>query len=276
MKKRFIILIDFSEYSGNLVKYAFDWSRNVNAELLLVHQTMVIVPVVTDGESREKVIQHINENALTQLKKFAKQHLSDASNVSYMVSERNIDSFVGELLEEPFEHLVFVGLKGTGVLKKIFLGSIALQIIESINNIIVAMPEEIDSFSPKKLHVAVSGLYPLHILELNNLLKFIDRANTCITFFHIAKPGEDEETGIEEQLQDLCGLYAGFNPDYKIYKGKAIDDMKDIIRKNNDEILIVQKGSRYLADQFFREFLINELVYYGHTPLIVLPQSEHD
>jgi len=27
MKKRFIILIDFSEYSRNLIKYACDWSK---------------------------------------------------------------------------------------------------------------------------------------------------------------------------------------------------------------------------------------------------------
>lgn len=36
-------------------------------------------------------------------------------------------------------------------------------------------------------------------------------------------------------------------------------------------MLVVQKGSRLLTDQLFRQFLINELVYEGQTPLIVLP-----
>ena len=44
-----------------------------------------------------------------------------------------------------------------------------------------------------------------------------------------------------------------------------------VINNKIDEMLIVQKGSRLLTDQLFRRFLINELVYEGQTPLIVLP-----
>ncbi|MNE57231.1 hypothetical protein D3C80_1521830 [compost metagenome] len=63
-----------------------------------------------------------------------------------------------------------------------------------------------------------------------------------------------------------------FNTDFAIYEGNnPFDDIKKIINNKNDEMLIVQKGSRHLTDQLFRKFLINELVYEGQTPLIVLP-----
>lgn len=60
--------------------------------------------------------------------------------VSYSVSESHIQVSLLNLLAEPFENLIFVGLKGSGLLKKIFLGSFAIQVIDNTNNIVVAMP----------------------------------------------------------------------------------------------------------------------------------------
>jgi hypothetical protein len=57
-----------------------------------------------------------------------------------------------------------------------------------------------------------------------------------------------------------------------IYEGNnPFNDIKKVINNNNGQMLIVQKGSRLLTDHFFRKFLINELVYEGQTPLVVLP-----
>ena len=131
MKKRFIILIDFSEYSGNLLKYAYDWSKQVNAELLLVHQTIVLAPGFSDYESRKSIAEHGNDEALQKLKALVKELIPPSVKVSYFVSESNLQLTLPKLLAEPYENLIFVGLKGTGLLKKIFLGSVALQVIEN-------------------------------------------------------------------------------------------------------------------------------------------------
>src|SRR5690606_3814844 len=137
MTKRFNLLIDFSEYSGNLIKYACDWSKQVNAEILLLHQTLVAAPALTENEGREQIVQLANYKALQKLKLFANQLIPNALKVSYSVSERNLQHTLTELLEEPFENLIFVGLKGTGLLKKIFLGSIAIQVIDNTKNTVV-------------------------------------------------------------------------------------------------------------------------------------------
>jgi nucleotide-binding universal stress UspA family protein len=272
MKKRFIILIDFSEYSGNLLKYACDWSKQVNAELLLVHQTIILAPLFTDYESKISMAEHENDEALQKLKALAKELMPPSVKVSYSVSESNLQLTLAELLAEPYENLIFVGLKGTGLLKKIFLGSVALRVIDDTKNIVVAMPKEIATFSPEKIFVAVTDKHPLNILELNNFLKLINKENTIITFFYLSKPNEKTKE-MEKQLRDLSTLFADrFNTGFSIYEGNnSFGDIKKVINNKIDEILIVQKGSRLLTDQLFRKFLINELVYEGQTPLIVLP-----
>ena len=272
MKKRFIILIDFSEYSGNLIRYACDWGKQANAELLLVHQTIVLAPALTDKDIRQQITQHTNDKALHELKTLAKALIPPTLQVSFSVSENHLQITLPNLLEEPYDNLVFAGIKGTGLLKKIFLGSVALEVIDSTKNIVVAMPKEIDTFSHKDIFIAVTEKHPLNLLELNKFLNFIDSENTSITFFYLAKP-YGKTKNIEKYLTDLTLFFAGrFNTNFAIYEGSnKFTDIKEIINNKIDEILIVQKGSRLLTDQLFRKFLINELVYEGQTPLIIIP-----
>lgn len=272
MKKRFILLIDFSEYSGNLIKYACDWSKQINAELLLMHQSIVLAPALTNTKSRKQIAEQTNEKALQSLKTLAKELIPPTIKVTFNVSESNLQLALTKLLEEPYDNLIFTGIKGTNLLKKLFLGSVALQVIDNTKNCIVAMPKEIDTFSHEKIYVAVTKKHPLNILELNKFLNFIDNKGTTITFFYLAKPNE-KTIGIEKHLNELNEMFSDkYKTSVAIYEGNnPLEDIKNVINNKFDEMLVVQKGSRLLTDQLFRQFLINELVYEGQTPLIVLP-----
>lgn len=272
MKNRFIILVDFSEYSSNLIKYACDWAKQANAELLFVHQSIVLAPALADHESKQQIARHTNDEALKKLKNLAKDLIPPTLNISFSVSERHLQSILTKLLAEPYNNLIFLGIKGTGILKQLFLGSVTLQVVDNIKNTVVAMPKEISTFSHQKIFVAVTEKHPLNILELNNFLNFINYENTCVTFFYLAKPNETTK-GIENKLNDLSNSFANrFNTKTEIYEGNnPFAEIKKVINNKEEEMLIVQKGSRLFTDQLFRRFLINELVYEGQTPLIVLP-----
>lgn len=272
MKKRFIVLIDFSEHSESLLKYAYDWSKQVSAEFLLLHQTQVVAPSLADSDSRDSLTQQINTEAQDKLEKFARKILPYYSKVNYAVSEKNLKLTLQTHLEEAYDDLVFVGIKETSFRKKIFLGSTVIELIDDVDSTVVAMPKEMMQFSHEKIFVAVTEKHPLNILELNNFLNFIDESKTNITFFHLADAGEDTDA-IEKKLHDLSKLFAArYDTSFEIYEKDAyFTDIKKVINNTVDELLIVQKGSRHLTDKLFRRFLINDLVFEGETPLIVLP-----
>lgn len=272
MNKRFILLIDFSEYSNNLIKYAVDWSKETNAKILLLHQTNPFLPAFAEDNAKQFIIREAYDQALDKLKVLSNNLIPSHIEVSYYVSENDFNQTLPELLAEPFDNLVFIGLKGTGILKQLFLGSVALRIIANTENTVVAMPKGIDSFSHEKIFIAVSVKKPLNLKKLDHFLEFINNQNTSITFFHLAKPDEDT-TVIKAQLRNLTEIYSErFSTDFAIYEANNRQDgIKSVINNKIDEILIVQKGSRILSDQLFSRFLINELVYEGQTPLIVLP-----
>lgn len=272
MTTRFIILTDFSENAKNTLKYAYEWSLQANASLLLVHQTLVAAPALTDSLGMESIAQHANNEALEKLKVLVSENLPADANVSYSVSERHIRPVLEALLAEPFDHLVFVGLRKSNLRKKLLLGNLAVEVIDKTKDIVVAIPVEINKFSHEKIFVAVTEKHPLNILELNNFLSLIDKSDTHIKFFYLAKANEETKE-IEKQLKDLAKLFsARFNTSYAIYEGEnSFNDIQKVINNKVEEILVVQKGSRNLTDVLFRRFLINDLIIEGQTPLIILP-----
>ena len=109
MKKRFILLIDFSPLSGNLIQYACDWALQENAEILVVHETSPMIPGFSDNESRESIIKEINEEALLTLKNLVNEFLPPGLKANFLVSEEHLQLMVDELLEQDFEDLIFAG-----------------------------------------------------------------------------------------------------------------------------------------------------------------------
>lgn len=273
MEKRFIVLIDFSACSNSLLKYASQWSAEADAKLLLVHQSIVVAPAFMDPESKESVVRDVNNEALEKLKILAGEIVSEKSEIEYSVSDNHLQLTLERLLQEPYEHLIFVGLKSTSLLKKLFIGNTALEMIDNTNEIVVTIPVEVDRFSHRKIFIAVSDKHPINILALRKLFYSFSTKETSITFFHLTKPGENAHE-IEKYLSELAVMFGeDYRANYAIYEGNnPFEDIKKVINNKIDEILVVQKGSRILTDQLFRKFAINELVYEGQTPLIVLPQ----
>ena len=272
MKKRSIVLIDFSENSIELIKYVADWSMHTDMEILLLHQNIVVLPALTEVDDKREITQHTNAEARKKLSLLAHAHLPDQAKVTFSVSEEPLLSTLERLLAQPFDDLVFVGMKGTEPVKQLVKGSVALDVINGTGNCIVAVPTGLSKFTQSTLHVSVTEKYPLNILALNNYLNFLGDREVRIVFFYLAVPDEITKN-IERQLRELSNLFAHrLKTDFAIFEGSdTFQDIKNVVINTADEMLVVQRGSRLLTDQIFRKFLINELVYEGHIPLVVLP-----
>lgn len=273
MKKRFIVLIDFSEYSANLLKYAFDWSKHIDAELMLVHKLEFVTSGRIDDTKREEITQVAISESFGELKEFAHSVLPEAAHqFKLTIALNNLTEKLSELLKEPYDNLIFVGVKETGLLEKVFLGNIAIEVIDDTTGVVAAIPEDMHKFSPEKIFIGVKETFPLNVSALNTLLNYFGKAVPAINFFTIANPEEDTSTS-ENYLKELSGQFSTkTNTSFSIYKTDNTDSyIKEMMKNNPNALLVVQKGSRLLKDNLLRHFLINELIYDGKSPLIILP-----
>lgn len=123
-----------------------------------------------------------------------------------------------------------------------------------------------------KLHIAVSEDFKINTLLLSNFLKLCKKDKPILHFFNLAKQKKNTP-----EIENLFGhLEMCFGDDYKLEfsvfeSENRIEDVKKVISNKDEELLVLQRGSRYLSDQLFRKMMINELVYEGNTPLMVLP-----
>ena len=228
MKNRFIVLIDFSPYSEHLLRFAYDWSRRAHAEMLVVHHTFPLMPVMTPFETKKNIIDSENKDAGRKLREFTKANLPGVKPVKHLVSEKSLLIILRQLLEEPFNNIVFLGIKGKGLLKKIFIGSQAVNIIDGIDNLIVAIPLNSACCAPDAIHVAVQKSYPLNIIEFNKFLRLTQEETSKIIFFSVIMPGDDRDA-TEKYLKELIELFPGKRDvSYELYIGEnGLKDLKE-------------------------------------------------
>jgi len=267
-RNRIILLIDFSEYSENLTEFAFKMSEIIQANVVFVHRISAVVPAMADHAAREAVVKAESEEALSNLRKLAKGRVYNHD--AFHVSQKPVLTILKEMASDHYFDWVFAGLKGTRALKRLFIGSTTVSIVDESDLLTVAVPARDQVTAPKKLMVGVNPKYPLNKEQFGTVLSSLNPQIRQIEFFTVVKDDEDESQA-EEYLSGLRAEYAAHQPVVGLYKGaNAFDLLKDRVIVSEDSFLVLQQGSRSISDKLFRKFMINELVYGAHTPLIVL------
>ncbi|MEQ8555099.1 MAG: universal stress protein [Cyclobacteriaceae bacterium] len=268
-KNRIILPVDFSEYSENQTEFAFRISDMIEAKIIFVHSIGEIASTMDDQQAREEITRTETEEALAELRKLAKGRVDEDS---FLVSSKPILSTLEELSDESYFDWVLAGLKGTGVLKQILIGSTTISIIDETNMLTMAVPSLTPMAMPEKLLVGIQPRFALNKQQLNIVLTSLKSEIKYLEFFTVLKEDEDE-TEARSLLQSLQKAYKAHHPEIQLFKG---DDTLSLLQRrmenNPDSFLILQQGSRLITDRLFRKFTINELVYSGKTPLIVLSE----
>jgi nucleotide-binding universal stress UspA family protein len=268
-----IALIDFSPYSATLLKVARQWAERVGVPLTLAHHVEAHVPAVAPAEVRRQMLSDAIQETKTRLRTLASETLGeDAYPINYQAFGEYLILALRQLLGENQQHLIFAGLKGAGLLKKIFLGSTIIEVINKLDQIVVAIPKDMSAGLPEVLCVGVSPKYPFNKDAFSTLLRYLAPQIKSVQFLSILEKGIDA-VAADNYLQALCEEFGDRAlVTAEIYQGdSALEELKRYMGRQNRAALVVQRGSRTFVDELFRKFLINELVYDGNIPLIVLP-----
>ncbi len=254
------------------MKLADSLAGTMNAGILLIHQVTGIVPALADNNSRREIIEVEKSDALEQLKAISKKIIPAKHSVNYLVTERPLAILLPEIGSGDSDDLILVGLKGTGILKKIFMGSTASKIIDDIHITTIAVPVKMESFVMKKLVIGVNPKFPLNITAFTHLLQTFQSSIKEVEFISVITPEENEITTLK-YLKELTENYGdNVHCSFRMFTGENVfKEIKNYIDQAEKPFLVVQKGSRSINDQVFRKFLINDLVYHGNIPMIILP-----
>jgi nucleotide-binding universal stress UspA family protein len=273
MNPRLMVLIDFSPQTEVILKLAKRWSEIIKAEILLIHQVTYAVPALADSDTRTKIIQFEKGKVNTELNNLIRKHFGKTDTVDFEIFEKNLIPSLKKLVGKKFNDIVMLGTEGSGILKKYFMGSTALKIIDELNWLTITVPPFYETHFPQTLTVAVTHKYPLNRKIFSNFLGTIQNFIEQVHFLSIVTPGENVKKAHEYLLNLTQECEHNIPCTYDLFEGSsAFDAVKNFVLDNPNTLLVVQKGSRNLSDHLFRKFFINDLVYDSSLPLIIIPQ----
>ena len=271
--KRLLVLIDYSPYSEQIIKWAYEWFNHFEYEIIFIHHYNSIIPALTDHLTMEQIRMEDEITEMLRLRSFVQNFFPFTSKVYFRVSDISLVQILEEMKDDDTDDLILAGLKGTNLLKSVFIGSTIIKLIDKNIAPIVAIPLGGKIKIPTKLIFATHYKYPLHMLMLDKFIQtYMNGKLEELQFMLVHTSGEDEDKAID-YLGELINRFDNMVKTTSfMYKGDdVLDNIKHYMLLQEDSFLAVQKGSRDIMDRLFRKFIVSDLVNDGSIPLIVFP-----
>jgi hypothetical protein len=272
MKTRLFVLLDFSVYSKAELLLAKKWSEWYDLEIIVLHQMEAILPSLADKELRLKII-YDQKRELAKLWFDLHEEVFGRSNpIKFEILHDPLIAYLETNINPMGNDLIIMGIKGSGKLKQIFIGSMVNMVVEQLNQLTIAVPKNLDDFEPNTLIISVHPKYALNENAFEKFLKIIPKSIVTLKFISVLTD-QDDENNIKSYLSMLTHKpRRNFEISSTMYSGKnPLEEIKNHLGGRNDFLLMVQKGSRTFTDKLFRKFMVNELVYDGSIPMVILP-----
>lgn len=272
MKKRFIVLIDFSTHSRHLLSFVYAWAKKAKAEIILIHQVVKPTPAMGDMDVINTLKQNHKAAALEDLKSFANEVIGIDPSIHFLADTSHLISIIDNLETADTIDCIFAGIKDKPAVDKLFLGNTVSVLSKQLDKIIIAFPATHTDINLNKLYVGIKKNYPINEKAFQHLIDIMKTSTRELLFFSSIKPAENQED-TEKYLQQLHTLYGNqIKTSYKIYKDEnPMHTVKDNMIKNKG-FLVIQKGSRTLTD-LFRKFWTTEMIHTARIPIIILPNN---
>lgn len=268
---RLLVLIDFSDYAVPLIHLANEFTQKWNCKVLFIHQVPGLVPVLADNESKKEIINMEKEKAAIDLKMLVRSECP-LLHPEFLVTENDLLDTIHQQDHKNFHHWVMTGLKGTGLLKKIFVGSTTTKLVDETDLPLITVPLDEHIGLPKNIICSISYRYPVNEDGLQYMLQTLADPTVKLELVTVVTDKDNEEEA-KNYLQKIANLLSCYHAKTDLLKGtNALNELKQLVVNSPGAYLMLQQGSRSLTDMVFRTFMINELVYHGKIPLIIIPK----
>lgn len=265
---RIVALVDTSSYADDVLRMAHDLSRWSDGEFHVLSEAEVLMPGLLDNASKARAKGEALEQVRADLSERV-QALGARPDVQ-VVDTDILDAALGAMSGKGF---FVAGIKGSGILRRIFIGSTVVKLIERSSVPVIAVPRGHRVETPLHLYVGVAPGEPFEPRPVRELVARLGGNVGLVTFFSVVAEGAKAADATPEVLRKAEADCALTVPTIvQVLPGElGLAGLKEHAAADPHALLVLRRGARELADQLFRRFFINELVYEAKVPLVVLP-----
>jgi len=283
--KKILWTTDFSDEAQEALLYADAFAKTFNAEIVALHVVPDISPALYDaalvvkGELAKR-LEYVKEE---KQKKF--DAMKKAKNLEFkaLIKEGNAAKKIIETAEEEKVDLIVLGRRGLSAIEKLFIGSVANQVLRSssvpvlltkkkagkprFKNILVptdfSEQEEVErDFAWKLAKGFDSQLTLLHVLELHDY-EFTPRALDEM-FDAVEKRLKQREKKEKEDIAVSEDVYRAIN---------AAVGIVDYADTHKFDMIVISTCVQSKIERFFLGSTTEKVISYTHIPVFAIPPS---
>lgn len=270
---KLLIPTDFSTNAEDALKYAIAFAKAVSAEINLLHVIHPTTnnPILSGLNAQE--LNHEREEAEKKFKDLISKFKDEygAINITYAFGVGSVSEVVAQKCDELKTDLVIMGTQGASGLKKIFLGSNASSVIETLDTPVLAIPAGSKFYAPKKMLFA-TNYYKSDVAVIEKLVELAKIFDSEIVISHIIDEDDfDEDEALYlENCTKLVKEVTHYNKiSHKIYKDHDIKEgIDELVASQKADLLVLSSRKRSFFEKLIDSSLTKEMSYDTFVPLL--------
>lgn len=278
--KSLLCATDYSINSIPALKMADTFSRKLNIPLYVIHVFDISVTFIsTVSIAYTRMEEASFKKHAEKLKEFCITHLNrepDGKNLITIVKEGSIASnCIIEVAEEKDAGMIFVGKKGSTVVKDLFIGSTATALIEKAQTPLLVIPE---TYKAKDIRTIIyaTAFEQADIFAIKEIVEWAENFDAEIKLFHVSTreeyAGEEQMAWFKEMLQQKV-KYGKMS-----FELRFAEDIIGSLKSYLDEVkpdflaMLEREGSSLIASLWHRD-LVKRMKLETDIPLLSFPKK---
>ena len=276
-----IVPTDFSQNAANAVKYAIQLSKMHYYKLVFLH--VYSLPFL-NPEAGMVYDASLSEAMKIQSEKALREHIDSVFETlgmhrNLLISELetveaiSISAGIEKLNQKYHADWIIMGTHGASGLKKFFLGSNAVDVIENVSIPVLSVPSNLEFKQIKNVSYA-SDFNDIDV-ELKLVVEFAKSFNAQVDVIHVAN---DKNINKNLEVDLLIKKWQSVNEYQKINlhvmqntdKTEVDETLKMLMSQIDIDLLIVFHQHRNFWKTIFEKSVTTELVYDWSNPILTM------
>ncbi|WP_428741007.1 universal stress protein [Tenacibaculum sp.] len=280
MKKKILLLTDFSEASYDAIAYALELFKTERCDFFVLNVFKTVYNLIEDivpPKPKEKGYDEPKKKSLAGLDRVSKRIESKEENnpfhqFNYLsLNGKSLLSIVDEVVEQKDIEMVIMATKGlTDDVSSVF-GSNAIQVMEKIRNCpVLVVPKGAQKKIPKEIVFPTSYRTHYKKRELAYLIDIVRACNASLRVLHITNNDNIDESQ-KERKEMLKEYFEGL--DYSFHSLSCITvpmAIKCFVESRDSDMVAFINKKHPFFDTIFSKPLVKEIGYKLKVPVLVL------
>lgn len=288
-KGKVLIPVDFSDYSMQACEFGFNFAKELNAEVILLH--VYFTPIyasslpygdvfnyqIVEDETVQNTIQRVHTD-LNNLSDKIKSKIEAGlfPNVKFTCKLRDgiPEEEIIRYAKSHNPQLIIMGTRGKDQKDMDLIGSVTAEVIERSKHTVFAVPENtpFKTFKEVKKIAFVTNFDQRDLIAFDSLIKAFKPFNFSVSLIHLTEVkdtwNEIKLAGIKDYFQKQ---YPQLNISYDVVEeDNILSTFDQYIKEKHIDVITITSYKRNIFARLFNPGIARKMIFHTDTPLLVI------